>query len=43
MQRKKREKERRKKEKKFEEKKKRMDAKARTAINSTIDSKAFAA
>ena len=42
MQRKKREKERRKKEKKFEEKKKRMDAKARTAINSTIDSKGFA-
>ena len=33
---------RRKKEKQFEEKKKRMDAKARTAINSTIDSKGFA-
>ena len=38
-----REKKRIKKEKKFEEKKKRMDARARTAINSTIDSKAFAA
>ena len=37
-----REKKRRKKKKKFEEKKKRMDARARTAINSTIDSKAFA-
>ena len=34
---------RRKKKKKFEEKKKRMDARARTAINSTIDSKQFAA
>ena len=38
-----REKKRRKKKKKFEEKKIRMDARARTAINSTIDSKAFAA
>ena len=38
-----REKKRRKKKKKFEEKKTRMDARARTAINSTIDSKAFAA
>ena len=38
-----REKKRRKKKKKFEEKKKRMDARARTAINSTIDSKGFAA
>ena len=39
----KRKKGRRKKEKQFEEKKKRMDAKARTLINSTIDSRAFAA
>ena len=38
-----REKKRRKKKKKFEETKTRMDARARTAINSTIDSKAFAA
>jgi len=36
------ERQRRKKEKKFEEKKRRMDARARNAINSTIDSKAFA-
>ena len=34
---------RRKKEKQFEEKKKRIDAKARTLINSTIDSRGFAA
>ena len=33
---------RRRRQKKFEEKKKRMDAKARNAIHSTIDSKAFA-
>ena len=36
------EKKRRKQEKKFEEKKRQMDAKARSAIKSTIDSKAFA-
>jgi len=36
------ERQRRRKEKKFEEKKRRMDARARNAINSTIDSKAFA-